>query len=201
MLMRRGVRVLALLFGTVALLAAVGACGPKKAPPLPPPPPPPPPVVVERTQPPPPPPPPPQPQPVPPEPPRALTPEEIWARYSVEDLNNTVKPFEDAFFEFDKFDLSELARASLQKDAEYMRKWASLVVTVEGHSDNRGTSEYNLALGERRATAVRDYIVGLGVPASRINVLTKGEEAPFCPEATEVCWALNRRGHFVVTAK
>jgi peptidoglycan-associated lipoprotein len=74
-------------------------------------------------------------------------------------------------------------------------------VTIEGHADSRGTSEYNLALGERRASAARDYLVTLGVPATRMNVVSMGEEQPFCTEETESCWSQNRRGHFVITAK
>jgi peptidoglycan-associated lipoprotein len=74
-------------------------------------------------------------------------------------------------------------------------------VLVEGHADSRGTAEYNLALGERRATAVRNYLVNLGIPADRIQVVSKGKEAPFCAEENESCWQQNRRGHFVFTAK
>ena len=72
---------------------------------------------------------------------------------------------------------------------------------VEGHADSRGTAEYNLALGERRDTAVRDYLVSLGVTADRITVVSKGKESPFCTEENESCWQENRRGHFVITAK
>ena len=72
---------------------------------------------------------------------------------------------------------------------------------VEGHADSRGTAEYNLALGERRASAVRDYLVNLGVGANRITVVSKGKESPFCTEENETCWQQNRRGHFVITAK
>ncbi len=105
------------------------------------------------------------------------------------------------FFDYDKADLSEQARASLQKNADWMRKWTATKVTVEGHADSRGTSEYNLALGERRAAAVRDYLVSLGVSAERISIVSKGEEEPTCREEAETCWSANRRGLFVVTAK
>ena len=74
-------------------------------------------------------------------------------------------------------------------------------VMVEGHADSRGTNEYNLALGERRADAVRDYLVSLGVAADRVTIVSKGEEQPFCTEETEACWQQNRGGHFIVTAK
>jgi peptidoglycan-associated lipoprotein len=72
---------------------------------------------------------------------------------------------------------------------------------VEGHCDERGTPEYNLGLGERRANAVRDYLVGLGVAADRITTISKGKESPFCTESGESCWQQNRRGHFIFTAK
>ena len=74
-------------------------------------------------------------------------------------------------------------------------------VTVEGHCDSRGTAEYNLGLGERRANAVKGYLVSLGVPSDRILVVSKGKEQPFCSEENETCWAQNRRGHFIITAK
>jgi peptidoglycan-associated lipoprotein len=71
---------------------------------------------------------------------------------------------------------------------------------IEGHADSRGTSEYNLALGERRAAAVRDYLVSLGVSADRVSTVSKGKEQPFCKEETETCWAQNRVGYFLFTA-
>jgi peptidoglycan-associated lipoprotein len=119
---------------------------------------------------------------------------------SLAELNES-HPLDDIFFDFDKSDLSAAARASLQKDADWLRKWPSTKVTVEGHADARGTNEYNLALGERRASAVRDYLVTLGVLGSRVAVVSKGEEEPVCREETEACWAKNRRGHFIITAK
>ena len=82
-----------------------------------------------------------------------------------------------------------------------MKRWTSTQVTVEGHCDSRGSSEYNLALGSRRANAVKEYLVSLGVPAGRLTVVSKGKEQPFCSEETEACWQQNRRGHFVITAK
>ena len=76
-----------------------------------------------------------------------------------------------------------------------------MAFTVEGHCDNRGTPEYNLALGERRASAVREYLVSLGVAGTRVQPISKGEEQPFCREDVESCWSQNRRGHFLITAK
>jgi peptidoglycan-associated lipoprotein len=107
----------------------------------------------------------------------------------------------DAFFDYDKAEIRPESRAALQKNADFMKKWASVVVSVEGHCDVRGSSEYNLALGSRRAGAVKDYMVGLGVAANRVTVLSKGKEQPFCTEESEACWQQNRRGHFIVTAK
>jgi len=175
------------------------ACG-KKQPPAPPPPPPPPPVQVA-APPPPPPQPAPKPQPQPPQtPPRQPTEAEVFAKMTVEQVN-AQKPLDIVFFEYDKADLTDSTRATLQKNAEWMRKWASTRVTVEGHADSRGTSEYNLALGERRAAAVKDYMVSLGIGADRITIVSKGEEEPTCRDEAESCWSQNRRGLFLVTAK
>jgi len=181
-----------------AMAAVMTACGAKQPPPPAPPPPPPPQPVVQ--QPPPPPPPPPQPAPQPPAPPRQLTPKEVFAAKSLTQLNDE-RPLEDVYFDYDKADLSDRARTSLQKNADWMRQWPSTSVMVEGHADSRGTSEYNLALGERRAASVRDYLVSLGVPTARITIVSKGEEQPTCTEETEACWEQNRRGHFIITAK
>jgi peptidoglycan-associated lipoprotein len=185
------------LVAAVAVFVTVGACH-KKPPATPPPPPPAPPVTV--TPPPPPPPPPPVAQPPSPTPPAPVTEEELFARMSLMELNEK-KPLDDVFFEYDKSDLSGVARASLQKDADWMKHWMSTKVTIEGHADSRGTNEYNLALGERRASATRDYMVSLGVATARITVVSKGEEQPFCKEEVESCWAQNRRSHFIITAK
>lgn len=194
--MPRSLRPISLVL-IAGVVMTVMACG-KKPPVVPPPPPPPPPPVVA-SPPPPPPPPPPQPAPVPP-PPAPPTEEEIFARMSLMELNER-KPLENVFFDYDKSDLTDTARSSLQKDADWMKRWSSTSVTIEGHADSRGTNEYNLALGERRASATRDYLVSLGVPATRLSTVSKGEEQPFCQEENETCWSQNRRGHFIVTAK
>ena len=114
---------------------------------------------------------------------------------------NAQQPLETVHFAYDSSELSDEARASLQKNAAWMQRWTSTRVTVEGHADSRGTSEYNLALGQRRATAVSDYLASLGVDASRVNTVSLGEERPLCTEETESCWEQNRRGQFVITAK
>ena len=104
-------------------------------------------------------------------------------------------------FEFDMSTIKDDQRAVLQKNADWMKRWASTRVTIEGHADARGTNEYNLALGERRGNAVKDYLGTLGIAADRMTVISKGEESPLCTEMTEDCWARNRRGHFIITAK
>ena len=105
------------------------------------------------------------------------------------------------FFALDSTELSAQSRAAIQKNVDYMKRWTSTKVMVEGHADSRGTNEYNLALAERRAGATRDYLVSLGIPADRVTIVSKGEEAPFCTEESENCWQQNRRGHFLFTAK
>ncbi len=187
------------LAGAIALVVLVVGCG-KKQPPAPPPPPPPPPAPVA-TPPPPPPPPAPKPQPPPPPPPpRQPTEAEIFARMTVEEIN-AQKPLAMVYFDYDKADLTEAARSTLQRNADWLRKWSSTRITVEGHADSRGTSEYNLALGERRAAAARDYLVSLGIAGDRIAIVSKGEEEPLCREEAESCWSQNRRGFFLVTAR
>ena len=180
---------------TLAMAMAVTACGGKKKPATAPPPPP---AEAPRTTPTPPPPPPPAPAPAP----AAHTPteEEVFASKSLEQLN-AEKPLADAYFDLDSQAIRDDAKPVLQKDADWMKRWASTKVTVEGHADERGSAEYNLALGERRATAVRNYLVNLGVGNDRIQVVSKGKEAPVCGEHAEPCWQQNRRGHFVITAK
>jgi peptidoglycan-associated lipoprotein len=114
---------------------------------------------------------------------------------------NAEKPLGDVFFDLDKSDIRDDGRSALQRDADWMKRYTSSIVTVEGHCDSRGSAEYNLALGNRRATAVKDYLVSLGVPASRVTVISKGKEQPFCNDENESCWQQNRRGHFIITAK
>jgi peptidoglycan-associated lipoprotein len=129
-----------------------------------------------------------------------LTEDELFARKTLEQLN-AERPLGDVFFDYDESEIRADARGPLQANAEWMRRWTSTRVIVEGHADSRGSSEYNLALGSRRAAAVQAYLVTLGVPANRITVITKGKEEPFCTEENEACWQENRRGHFVVAAK
>ncbi|HEX5473534.1 MAG TPA: peptidoglycan-associated lipoprotein Pal [Vicinamibacterales bacterium] len=184
------------LFAAMAIAAAVGLGGCAKKKPVPPAPAPPPPAPTTTAPEPPPPPPPPPPAPAP----RQPTEEEIFAQKSLDQLN-AEHPLDDAFFDLDSSQIRDDAKPALQKDADWMKRWTSTRVMVEGHCDERGTSEYNLALGERRATAVKDYLVSLGVPADRVTTVSKGKDQPFCMEHNETCWQQNRRGHFIVTAK
>lgn len=107
----------------------------------------------------------------------------------------------DIYFDFDKFDLRGDARDRLQKNAEFMKDFPQFTFGLEGHCDERGTNEYNLALGEKRANAAKDYLVSLGVDAGRVRTISYGEEKPFCTSHNEACWQENRRGHFVMTGK
>ncbi len=103
----------------------------------------------------------------------------------------------DAFFDFDKSDIRDDARSNLNKSAEFLRANPNANVSVEGHCDERGSVAYNLGLGDRRANAVKDFLVSLGIAADRIKTISYGKERPFCTEHDETCWQQNRRGHFV----
>lgn len=119
---------------------------------------------------------------------------------SIQELNQKGY-LQDAYFDYDKYELRDDARSALATDAEWLKKFSSIQILIEGHCDERGTNEYNLALGERRANAAKDYLVSLGVDAGRVKTVSYGEERPFCTESNEACWAKNRRGHLVITAK
>jgi peptidoglycan-associated lipoprotein len=108
------------------------------------------------------------------------------------------KEVQDAYFDTDKSDIRDDARAALQKTADFLRNYPQVKVTVEGHCDERGSTEYNLALGDRRASAVKQYLTSLGIAADRLNTVSYGKEKPFCSEHGEPCWQQNRRGHFVM---
>ena len=124
----------------------------------------------------------------------------MFASWTLDQLNEQ-RPLDDVLFDYDSAELNEAGRTVLQKNTVWLQRWITTKVTVEGHADSRGTNEYNFALSERRAASVLDYLVSLGVSASRIAIVSKGEEQPTCMEETESCWALNRRGHFIFTAK
>jgi peptidoglycan-associated lipoprotein len=108
---------------------------------------------------------------------------------------------QDVFFDTDRFDLTPSARDSLAANAAWLQDHLTISILIEGHCDERNTREYNLALGERRASAVRDYLVFLGIPPQRIQIISYGEERPFALGSTESAWRLNRRAHFVIVAR
>lgn len=119
----------------------------------------------------------------------------------VEELNDYLRDrglIGDVYFDFDEADLRAEAREQLGQNASWLRENPDYVATIEGHCDERGTNEYNLALGERRANAAKSYIVSLGVSEDRLSTISFGEERPVCTDASESCWQRNRRAHFVV---
>ena len=107
----------------------------------------------------------------------------------------------DVFFNYDSWTISEDGRQALSRDADWIKTNLSTAIKVEGHCDERGTSAYNLVLGEKRAKAVRNYLVELGVSANRLSVVSYGKERPFCGEHAESCYQQNRRGHLVVRSE
>ena len=114
------------------------------------------------------------------------------------DLNELfLKEVRDAYFDFNKADIRPDAREALTKTADFLRNYPQIRATIEGHCDERGSTEYNLALGDRRASAVKQYLVSLGISADRLSTVSFGKEKPFCSEHSETCWQQNRRGHFV----
>jgi peptidoglycan-associated lipoprotein len=125
---------------------------------------------------------------------------ELFRRMSLSDLN-AEHPLGDAFFDYDQATLRDDTRRALQQDAQWLKKWPETSVRIDGHCDERGTAEYNLALGERRAVAVRAYLADLGVRPDRIQTRGLGKEAPFCQQDSESCWSQNRRGHFEIIGK
>ncbi|MBI3662023.1 MAG: peptidoglycan-associated lipoprotein Pal [Acidobacteria bacterium] len=104
----------------------------------------------------------------------------------------------DAFFDYDKFDIRPDGRDALARTAEFLRAHPQIRVVIEGHCDERGSTEYNLGLGERRAQTVRQFLISLGVSADRMDTVSLGKERPFCTQSSEDCWQQNRRGHFVM---
>jgi len=184
-----------LLVGALCAILGLTAAACKRPVPAPAPAPAPPPAAPA----PPPPPPPPPPKPAPPAP-APLTEDQIFAKKTVDQLN-AERPLADVLFDYDSASLRDDGRGAASKNADYLKRWASVRLTVEGHADSRGTAEYNLALGERRASAVKDYLVGLGVAADRLTTISKGKEQPVCTEETEACWQRNRRGFHIITAK
>jgi peptidoglycan-associated lipoprotein len=179
---------------TAASLIVSGACGKKKPPvarPMPPPA-----TTPGESRPPVPPEPVNEPTIVPPEPVR----DDTIASASLDDLNRNslLKP---VMFEYDSSELSSVAVKTLEDNTAVLKKYSTWAVTIEGHCDERGTAEYNLALGERRAVAARAYLVSMGVSADRLRTVSYGKEFPFDPGHDESAYSKNRRAHFVITAK
>ena len=188
----RGVWVTALLL-TVVLTASACHKKPPIARPTAPPPPPAASTVPERP-------------PAPPEPlrdPTIVAPavrDEAVSSASLDDLNRN-SPLRPVFFELDSSDLSTEGQRILDGNAGVLKQHATWTITIEGHCDERGSAEYNLALGERRALSARAYLVSLGLPADRLRTVSYGKEFPFDPGHDEPAYAKNRRAHFVITAK
>ena len=114
------------------------------------------------------------------------------------DKINQNSPFQPVFFALDSAEIDTAGQQALSANAGILKKYPEWVITIEGHADERGTAEYNLALGERRAKATRDYLVSVGIDAGRITVISYGEERPICADKNEACWMKHRRAHFLV---
>ncbi len=177
------------------VLMMVAACAKKPEPvvrPLPPPPPetsipPTPPLPPEPVT---------EPVPVPPEP----VVEDTISSANLDDLNRSGL-LQPVLFALDMFEIDASGQQVLEANAQVMRKYPAMQVTIEGHCDERGTAEYNLALGERRALSAKTYLVSLGIPAERVRTVSYGKEFPFDPGHNEEAWSKNRRAHFVITAR
>jgi peptidoglycan-associated lipoprotein len=178
------------------VLAAAAACGGKKTPPVARPTPPPP--AVDATG-----------RPTQPPSPvveQAVVPPEPGVESSglnAKDLDalNRESPLQPAFFAYDSSELDAAAQQTLNNNVQLLKQYPTWVITIEGHADERGTAEYNLALGERRALAARNYLISLGIAADRLRTISYGKEFPFDPLHSEAAWSKNRRAHFVITAK
>jgi peptidoglycan-associated lipoprotein len=191
---RQGKKLLVLvLLLTVAVAACKGKAKPPVARPMPPP------MSNPGANPPIPPPGPPQPvnEPIPVPP---MPAEDTIGTKSLDDLNRD-SPLRPLYFELDSSDVSSDGQQVLQANAAVLKKYPTMQITIEGHCDERGTAEYNLALGERRALAAKNYLVSLGVGADKVKTVSYGKEFPFDPGHDDAAWLKNRRAHFVITAK
>ncbi len=130
---------------------------------------------------------------------RALS-NDPYSGRDVKDINDN-SPLKPVYFLYDSDQLDDTAKKVLSANADVLKQYSTWVVTVEGHCDERGTAEYNLALGDRRALAVRNYMVTLGVNAERLRTVSYGKEFPFDPGHDETAWSHNRRAHFMLTSK
>jgi len=127
--------------------------------------------------------------------PPATTPTETPTSLTEEQLFN--KSVKDIYFDYDKYDVSAAQQSSITTTAQFLAAHPGIRFSVEGHCDERGSTEYNLALGDNRANAVKGALVRAGIPGDRVRTISYGKEKPFCTESTEDCWQQNRRGHFV----
>jgi peptidoglycan-associated lipoprotein len=188
-------------FALAAAIATAAACAKPQAPVSTPAPPPSPPTVTSSgASTPAPPNTPPSPPAVPNEPP-AMT-SRPYDGFTPEDWNDPAKtPLKPVFFHYDSDQIDDKGRAVLQDNARLLQEYPTLVLTIEGHCDERGTPEYNLALGERRALAAKSFLVSLGITGDRLQTVSYGKEFPFDPGRSEEAWSLNRRAHFMVTKK
>ena len=120
-------------------------------------------------------------------------------------IDQLLAKIEDAYFDYDKYSLRPDALKALQADStelrDILKDYPDYKLTVEGHADERGSAEYNVALGDRRAGAAKDYLVGIGIPSAQLDVISYGKERPVCQEHDEACWQRNRRIHIVATAQ
>lgn len=178
---------------TVVVAGCTGKAKPPVARPMPPP-------VATGGGPPPPPPPPPTPvmEPTVSVPPMPV--EDTIGSKSLDDLNRD-SPLRALFFDLDSSDVNAEGQQILQANAAVLKKYPTMQVTVEGHCDERGTAEYNLALGERRALAAKNYLLSLGIPSDKVKTVSYGKEFPFDAGHDDGAWSKNRRAHFVITAK
>ncbi len=190
-------KILTLTYAALVLSLGAAACA-KRQPPVPAPMPAPPPSVTA----------PPTVTTAPPAPPRVSDPlpvppqplaEDSVGSATLDDLNRN-SPFKPVFFAVDSADLDDAGRGVASANAEVMKKNSRWVITIEGHCDERGTAEYNLALGERRAIAVKTFLVSLGIPPDRIRTISYGKDFPFDPGKSDEAYSRNRRGHFVITS-
>ncbi|MEO8598095.1 MAG: OmpA family protein [Candidatus Solibacter sp.] len=120
-------------------------------------------------------------------------------------IDELLGKIEDAYFDYDKFSLRPDAMKALQADStelrDILKDFPDYKLTIEGHADERGSAEYNVALGDRRAGAAKEYLVGIGIPSTQLSVISYGKERPVCAEHDEACWQRNRRIHIIATAQ
>jgi peptidoglycan-associated lipoprotein len=145
---------------------------------------------------------PPDPPPIPLDTAVTSSPLDSWDTKSIDAINSAAdSPLKPVYFAYDSDEISEDAKKILAANAEVLKTYPTWVITIEGHSDERGTAEYNLALGDRRALAARTYLLSLGIAAQRLRTVSYGKEFPFDPGHDETAWEKNRRAHFMLTAK